>query len=71
MKSLKTVDDFMCSLVNRDFIGHARGKKCSLFDTKWEGIDQEIEAEENSSASHKIAQSVHLLPLYSHDVCGH
>uniref|UniRef100_F1L0Q6 Potassium voltage-gated channel subfamily KQT member 1 n=1 Tax=Ascaris suum TaxID=6253 RepID=F1L0Q6_ASCSU len=47
---------------------HARGKKCSLFDTKWEGIDQEIEAEENSSASHKIAHVCELTETHKNAI---
>uniref|UniRef100_A0A915ASJ1 Potassium voltage-gated channel subfamily KQT member 1 n=1 Tax=Parascaris univalens TaxID=6257 RepID=A0A915ASJ1_PARUN len=46
----------------------ARGKKCNLFDMKWEGIDQEIEAEENSSASHKIAHVCELTETHKNAI---
>ncbi|VDM24337.1 unnamed protein product [Toxocara canis] len=47
---------------------HARGKKFSLFDSKSEGIDQEIDAEEISNTSHKIAHVCELTEVHKNAI---
>ncbi|VDK47270.1 unnamed protein product [Anisakis simplex] len=47
---------------------HARGKKFSLFDSKSEGIDQEVDAEELSNTSHKISHISELTEVHKNAI---